>query len=142
MDDEAKGYNTGDDAPYFTEAESRFPRTGKTYEPTFLLTGERPKEGVNPRLEFARMITTNIQFSRATVNLIWGKLMSLGFVEPWDSFDLARIDPKNPPSKPWTIQPTYPELMEAMAEDFRANNFSMHHLMKTIMKSNAYQLSS
>src|SRR5438874_1183871 len=66
----------------------------------------------------------------------------LWMTRPRDSFDLARIDPKNPPSKPWTIQPTYPELMEAMAEDFRANNFSMHHLMKTIMKSNAYQLSS
>jgi len=142
MDDEAKGYNTGDDAPFWTEAESRIPRTGKTYEPAFLMTGEHAKEGVNPRAELARMITNHIQFDRATVNLIWGKLMVLGFVEPWDSFDLARIDPKNPPPKPWTIQPTYPELMDALAEDFRANNYSMHHLMKTIMKSNAYQLSS
>lgn len=142
MDDNAQGYNTGDDAPFFTESESRFPRTGKAYEPAFMLTGEKPRPGVNPRAELARMITNHIQFSRATVNLIWSKLMVLGFVEPWDSFDLARLNPKNPLPKPWTIQPTYPELLEAMAEDFRASNYSMHHLMKTIMKSNAYQLSS
>src|SRR5262245_43136151 len=29
-----------------------------------------------------------------------------------------------------------------MAEDFRANNFSIQHVVKTIMKSNAYQLST
>jgi hypothetical protein len=62
------------------------------------------------------MITSNPQFSRATVNLIWSKLMTVGFVEPWDGFDLARIDPKNPPPKPWTVQPNNPELMEALAE--------------------------
>src|SRR5436190_212941 len=88
------------------------------------------------------MITSHPQFARATVNLIWGKLMSLGFVEPWDGFDLDRQDAKNPPPKPWTVQPTNPELLNALAEDFQANRYSMHHLMKTIMKSNAYQLSS
>ncbi len=142
MDDMAKGYDTGNDAPFFTDSESRFPRTGEAYEPAFLLTGEKPRPGMNPRAELARMITTNKQFSRATVNLIWGKLMTLGFVEPWDSFDLARMDTKNAPPKPWGIQPTYPELLEVMADDFQANNYSMHHLMKTIMKSTAYQLSS
>jgi len=142
MDDMAKGYETGDDAPYVTEAESRFPRTGQAFEPAFILTGEKPKPGINPRVELARMITSNIQFSRATVNLIWGKLMTLGLVEPWDGFDLARLDPKNPPPKPWGIQPTNPELLEALAVDFQKNNYSMHHLMKTIMKSTAYQLSA
>jgi uncharacterized protein YukE len=142
MDDLAKGYDTRDDAPYVTEAESRFPRTGQTFQPAFILTGEKPKPGINPRVELARMITTNIQFSRVTVNLIWGKLMTLGLVEPWDGFDMARLDPKNPPPKPWGIQPANPELLEALAVDFQKNNHSMHHLMKTIMKSTAYQLSA
>lgn len=141
-DDEGPGYNTGNDAPFFTTSENRFPRTGETFEPVFMLTGERPRPGINPRLELARMITTHPQFSRTTVNMIWSKLMTLGFVEPWDRWDLARIDPKNPPPKPWTIQPNNPELLEALAADFRDHNYSMHHLMKTIMKSNAYQLSS
>ncbi len=141
-DNDAKGYDTGNDVPFFTDSESKFPRTGETYEPAFLLTGEKPRPGVDPRAEYARMVTTHPQFARATANLIWSKLMVVGFVEPWDGFDLARLDPKNPPPAPWTIQPNNPELLEALAADFRNNNHSMHRLMKTIMKSNAYQLSS
>ena len=68
--------------------------------------------------------------------------MVVGFVEPYDSFDLDRLDPKNPPPAPWTIQPTNPELLDALADDFRANNYSVQHLIKTIMKSSAYQLST
>ncbi len=142
LDNDGPGYNTGQDAPWHTEAESRFPRSGNTYEPAFMLTGEKPRPGMSPRAELARMVTSHPQFSRATVNLIWGKLMTLGFVTPWDGFDLSRMDPKNPPPAPWTIQPTNPELLEALAADFRDHKYSMHHLMKTIMKSNAYQLSS
>ncbi len=142
LDDTGKGYDTGNDAPYFTQSESKFPRSGDTYQPAFILNGEKPRPGMNERRELARMITTNAQFSRATVNLIWGKLMTIGFVEPYDGFDLDRIDPEKPPPKPWTIQPSNPELLEALAADFRDHRYSMHHLMKTIMKSNAYQLSS
>src|SRR3989449_6594763 len=43
LDDLAPGYTTGDDGPFYTPAEGRFPRDGKTYEPAFLLTGEKPK---------------------------------------------------------------------------------------------------
>ena len=35
-------------APYHTGAESRFPRDGKTYEPAFILTGEKPRPGHGP----------------------------------------------------------------------------------------------
>jgi hypothetical protein len=142
LDDEAPGYNSGNDAPFYTPAESRFPRDGKAHQPAFLLTGEKPKPGENPRMALARIAPTHIQFSRAAVNLIWSKLMVVGFVEPYDGFDMARLDPKNPPPKPWTLQPTNPELLDALANDFRSNNFSLHRLMKTIMKSNAYQLSA
>jgi len=142
VDDLAPGYNTGDDGPYYTPAEGRFPRDGKTYEPAFLLTGERPKPGEDPRKALARILPTHIQFARAAVNIVWAKLMVVGLVEPYDGFDLKRLDPKNPPPKPWTIQPNNPELLEALAEDFRANNFSIHRVIKTIMKSNAYQLST
>lgn len=142
VDDLAAGYNTGDDAPFFTLSENRFPRNGKRYEPAFLLTGERPRPGVNPRAELGRILPSHIQFSRAVVNLIWGKLMAVGFVEPYDGFDLDRLDPKKPPPEPWTVQPSNPWLLDALAEDFRAHNFSIHHLMKTIMKSSAYQLSA
>jgi hypothetical protein len=142
VDDLAPGYNTGDDWPYYTPAESRFPRDGKTYEPAFLLTGEKPRPGEDPRKALGRILPNHIQFSRAAVNIIWQKLMVVGLVEPFDGFDLKRLDPKNPPPKPWTIQPANPELLEALAQDFRANNYSIQRVIKTIMKSNAYQLST
>jgi hypothetical protein len=73
---------------------------------------------------------------------MWKKLMVVGLVEPYDGFDLDRLDPKSPPPAPWTLQPTNPELLQALAEDFRANKYSIQHVVKTIMKSNVYQLST
>ncbi|MBM3757253.1 MAG: DUF1553 domain-containing protein, partial [Acidobacteria bacterium] len=43
---------------------------------------------------------------------------------------------------PWTIQPSHPELLNALAEDFRQHKFDLRHLMRTIVQSNTYQLSS
>jgi len=142
LDDLASGYTTGDDGPFYTPAEGRFPRDGKTYEPAFLLTGEKPKPGEDPRKALGRILPSHIQFARAAVNLVWQKLMVVGLVEPYDGFDLRRLDPKNPPPAPWTIQPANPELLEALAEDFRTHKYSIHRVIKTIMKSNAYQLST
>ncbi len=142
VDDLAPGYNTGDDWPYYTPAEGRFSRDRKTYEPAFILTGEKPKPGEDPRKALGRILPSHIQFARAAVNNIWAKLLVVGLVEPTDGFDLNRLDPKNPPPKPWTLQPANPELLQALAEDFRANNYSIQHVIKTIMKSNAYQLST
>jgi len=142
FDDLAPGYNTGNDGLFYTPAEGRFPRDGKTYQPAFVLTGEKPKPGEDPRKALARIVPSHIQFSRAAVNIVWSKLMVVGLVEPYDGFDLKRLDPKNPPPAPWTIQPNNPELLQALAEDFRDHNFSIHRVIKTIMKSNAYQLST
>src|SRR5438552_14284512 len=142
FDDLAPGYNTGNDGLFYTPAEGRFPRDGKQYEPSFLLTGEKPKPGEDPRKALARILPSHIQFSRAAVNIVWSKLMVVGLVEPYDGFDLARLDPKNPPKAPWTIQPNNPELLEALAEDFRTHNYSIQRVIKNIMKSNAYQLST
>lgn len=142
FDDLGPGYTTGNDAPFHTDAESRKPRDGRTYEPAFILTGEKPQPGMNPRQELGRILPNHIQFNRAAVNLIWGKLMVVGFVEPYSGFDLERLDPNNPPPKPWTVQPTDPWLLEAMAQDFKGHNYSIQHLIKTIMKSSAYQLST
>src|SRR5215470_14997184 len=92
-DDSAKGYTTGNDAPFATAAAARFPRDGKTHEPSFILSGEKPRPGENPRKALGRILTSNLQFSRATVNLVWARLMTVGFVEPYDGFDMNRLDP-------------------------------------------------
>lgn len=143
VDDLAKGYDTGDDAPYHTLSEGRFPRLeGLAYEPAFLLTGETPQAGENPRDALARLLTGHPQFARATVNLVWGKLMTVAFVEPYNSFDLARLGRLAVGEEdPLPSRPVNPELMEALAEDFAANDFSFWRLVKTIMKSEAYGLS-
>jgi hypothetical protein len=120
----------------------RVPRHGNEASPHFILTGEAPKPGTNSRDELARMITSDLQFGRAFANRIWGELMGFGIVEPVDEFDLSRYDPKHPPPAPWTIQPSNPELLDAMAHDFAANRYSFRHLIRTMMKSSAYQLSS
>ena len=142
FDDLAPGYDTGDDGLYYTPAETRFPRDGRIHEPAFLLTKEGPMPGEDARQALGRILPTHIQFSRALVNLVWKNLMVVGLVEPYDGFDLLRLDPENPPPAGWPLQPSNPELLQAMAEDFRDNGFSVHRAIKTIMKSNAYQLST
>ena len=83
--------------------------------PTFMLTGQKadPTKPLRPQL--ARMLTGHPQFARATVNLIWKELFGLGIVDPVDSFDLSRQNPKAPPPRPWTVQPTNPALLQELA---------------------------
>ena len=98
-----------------TRSVRRMPRYKTDVTPQFLLSGEKPKEGESWRDAYARMLTEDHQFARATVNLIWAELMGVGIVDPPLDFDLARLDPAKPPPAPWTIQPSHPELLEALA---------------------------
>ena len=120
----------------------RVERYSRDTTPTFLLNGEIPRAGENPRQAYARMITSHPQFARATVNLIWAELMGVGIVDPPFDFDLARQDPRHPPPAPWTIQPSHPELLEALAKDFVAHDYNLKYIIRTIAKSSAYQLSA
>jgi hypothetical protein len=98
--------------------------------------------GETRRQAIARQITGNIQFSRAIVNYVWEKLMVQAFVTPSNTFDLARLDPSNPPAAPWTLQPTNPALLNALATWFQSNHYDLRALITLITKSNAYQLSA
>jgi hypothetical protein len=142
LDNKGPGYDAANDPEYVTKSMARVLRPARKYEPKFILTGETPRPGMDPREELARMLTENIQFGRTFANHVWGKLMTVPFVEPYDGFDLDRLDPKNPPPAPWTLQTPHGELMNLLAEDFRANHYSIQSLIKRIMKSNAYQLSA
>ncbi len=135
VDDLGAGYDGGNDAPFSTMAESQFPRPKGAHAPAFMLTGETPRAGYEPRAELARMITEHPQFARATVNIIWGRLMSVGFVEPHDAFDLSRLSGKD-------AQPNNVALLEALAADFKTNGFRLKRTIRTIMQSSTYQLSS
>ncbi len=115
---------------------------GGEIQPTFILTGEKADLSKPLRPQFARMLTAHPQFARATVNLIWKQFFGLGIVDPVDSFDLSRQDPQAALPAPWTCQPTNATLLDALARDFAAHKFSLKYLMRTIARSNAYQLSS
>jgi hypothetical protein len=107
------------------------------FDPTTAInTGESRRQAI------ARQVTGNIQFSRAIVNYIWEKFMVQAFVSPSNTFDLARLDSSNPPPSPWTLQPTNPALLEALAQWFQQNHYDLRALMGLITKSNAYQLSA
>jgi hypothetical protein len=110
-------------------------------DPAFFLTGETPKSGEVRRQAYARMLTASPQFARATVNYVWKEMFGAGIVEPADSFDLARQDPAAlAPGA--TLQPTHPQLLTKLAESFIASNYDLRALIRTIVVSNAYQLSS
>ena len=93
-------------------------------------------------MALARFVTNDFQFSRATVNFIWAELFNMGIVDPPDTFDLARLDPYNPPPAPWTLQPSNPALLDGLARDFIASGYDLKALMREIANSRTYQLSS
>jgi hypothetical protein len=135
VDDLGRGYDTK------SQSMLRIERSGGPSQPKFMLSDELARRGAEPREELARMLTSHPQFARATVNLYWSKLMGFGIVEPADEFDLARQDPKRVPAG-WQIQPSHPELLDALAADFRKSGHSLHALFRVICNSSAYQLSA
>ncbi len=94
------------------------------------------------REQLGLYLTADPQFARAIVNYIWKEFFSRGIVEPADQFDLARLDPANPPGGSWGIQPSHPELLEWLAVGFRKNGYDLKWLMREIATSRTYQLSS
>jgi hypothetical protein len=134
------------DYPLNTTTGNRPPRqpTGstKTAAPNYIFNGQGPNSGEGYRQALARLVTGDMQFARATVNYVWAAFFTMGIVDPPDQFDPARLDPSNPPPAPWTLQPSNPDLLNALAEDFIANKYDIKHLMRLIANSNAYQLES
>ena len=120
----------------------RAPQNGVAIaDPAFFLTGETPPPAEPRRQAYARMLTASPQFARATVNYVWKEIFGVGIVEPADSFDLARQDPAML-AQGATLQPTHPQLLTKLAESFIASNYDLRALIRTIVVSNAYQLSS
>jgi len=110
--------------------------------PRYPFSGVAPAQGEPPRLALARAVTGDLQFARATVNYFWKEFFGKGLVEPVDQFDPARLDPDNPPPAPWTLQPSNPRLLDAMARDFVSSNYDIKALIRRITNSEAYQMAS
>jgi hypothetical protein len=118
-----------------------------TVSPLFVLTGEKPRSGEDYRVALGRMVTSDFQFARATVNYVWEYFFNLGLVTPSNQFDPMRQDPSNPPSNcpstaPCTLQASNPDLLNTLAQDFINSGYDLRALQREIVNSQAYQLSS
>jgi hypothetical protein len=108
------------------------PITGKTLDPRPLYGQARPIEaGEDPRAALADWITSadNPYFAQVAANRVWADLMGRGLVDPVDD-----IRATNPPSNP--------KLLAALADDFRTGGFDLKKLVRRIMTSYVYGLSS
>jgi hypothetical protein len=138
--------NKGGSYKLNTNSGNKTPRIAPTgqpavVDPAFMLTGETPQSGENRRDAYSRMLTAHPQFARATVNYVWKSIFGVGIVEPANSFDLNRQDPATL-APGVTLQPTHPALLNQLADSFVASGYNFRTLVKTIIISNTYQLSS
>ncbi len=83
------------------------------------------------RIVFAEWLTSpkNAMFSRTIVNRVWANFMGRGLVDPVD--DLRATNPAS-----------NEELFAALTKDFVEHGYDVRRLIRTIMNSSAYQLSS
>lgn len=86
---------------------------------------------IDPRASLAEWLTgpSNPFFAKASVNRVWAAFFGRGLVEPVDDFRIS-----NPCVNP--------ELLQGLAEDFVQHRYDLKHLMRTLMTSRVYQLSS
>jgi hypothetical protein len=110
--------------------------------PQYIFNGDSPKPGESYRAALARDITGDFQFARATVNYLWAYYFGRGIVDPPNTFDPARLDPNNPPPDPWALQPSNARLLNALAQHFVESGYNLKAIMREIVNSDAYQLSS
>ena len=85
----------------------------------------------DPRAALADWLSApeNPFFAKALVNRYWKHFFNRGLVDPED--DMRETNP-----------PTNPELLDALARNFRTNGYDLKHLVRTICRSQVYQLSA
>ncbi len=109
----------------------KHPLTGEVVAPRPLAGSAKVETNDDPRDVFARWLTAddNPYFGRAAVNRIWAELMGRGLVEPVD--DLRATNPA-----------TNDPLLNALAAEFRRNGYDQKQLLRIILTSYVYGLSS
>src|SRR5882672_1328473 len=85
----------------------------------------------DPRQALADWMTSkeNRYFAKSLANRYWKHFLNRGLVEPED--DMRETNP-----------PTNPELLEALAKSFVDSSFDLKQLVRTICRSQTYQLSA
>lgn len=114
------------------EGEVENPSSGQDASPRFLGGPALKLDAKADRLQpLANWLANpgNELFAKTQANLVWYHLMGRGLVEPIDDFRAT-----NPAVNP--------ALLEALARDFAESKFDLRHLVRVIMNSRTYQLSS
>jgi hypothetical protein len=95
-------------------------------------TPELPETTAKPRTELAKWIVApeNPLTARVIVNRIWQYHFGRGIVAT--SNDFGRMG----------ARPTHPELLDYLANEFVSGGFSVKHIHRLILNSNAYQQAS
>ncbi len=129
-----KSGDTNDDQFIFVQKDGGVnqPNTHRAMSPTGL--GSEPRKyvrGEDPRQYLVEWMVQpdNPFFSPAIVNRMWAHFLGVGLVEAVDDMRVT-----NPASNP--------ELLEALAKDLADHHFDLKHLIRTIMTSEVYALSS
>jgi hypothetical protein len=114
-----------------SSGEAMNPRTGKAVQPWLPGVGEVEVSERDRRVKFADWLVQrgNPYFAKVAVNRIWYQLFGRGLVHPIDDFR---------DSNPAVNRP----LLEALAADFAEHGFDQRQILRTILTSNTYQLSS
>lgn len=125
-----EGSANDDDAEvYYEERNGRL----KVAYPVFLdgtaISRNGEVDKVNRRRELARLVTSSPLFAEAAVNRVWSHFFGYGFTRPIDD-----MGPHNPP--------TYPDLLERLAREFAARDYQLKPLIRWIVLSEPYALSS
>jgi len=97
------------------------------YVPRKLEGGE--EIGVLRRRELANLMKASPLMPKAIVNRMWGHFLGYGFTRPIDD-----LGDHNPPS--------HPELLDGLADAFRKQSFDLKELIRWIVLSRPYALSS
>ena len=106
------------------------PRTGKKMAPR-PLNAEPSDDPIDRRRALAKWLTgkSNPWLARNIVNRYWGYLLGEGLVNPID--DMRETNP-----------PSNPELLDALSSEFVKTGFDLKKLLRLILTSKTYQLSS
>jgi hypothetical protein len=112
--------------------EVKHPKTEEALKPKFL---GGPVPAIAPdedrRVSLAAWLTSreNLDFARVAVNRLWSELFGRGIVDPVDDFRVS-----NPPSND--------ALLDALAKQFIASNYDVKAVLRLMLNSRTYQLSS
>jgi len=113
------------------DGDIRFPKTGRVAPPDVPYGKIDVSTAEGRRQLLAEWLTSkdNPYFGKAISNRIWSYFFGRGIIEPVDD-----IRSSNPPVNP--------ELLNALTDEFVQHQFDLRYLMKAIVNSRAYQLST